>query len=129
NGATGGARGSGTRLGENLADWWAGGLVGWWTGGLEAIATIGPMMNDPAALAEQLMAVDSTSGREGPAIDLLERLLGASAWRTMRIPVTSGRDDLYARPADRAAPITLSTHIDTVPPFIAPRRDKQRLYG
>src|SRR5436309_2106636 len=87
------------------------------------------MLNDPVALAERLMAVDSTSGREGPAIDLLERILGAGEWRTVRIPVTPGRDNLYAHAADRPGTITLSTHIDTVPPFVAPRRDERRLYG
>jgi acetylornithine deacetylase len=87
------------------------------------------MLNDPVALAEQLMAVDSTSGKEGRAIDLLERMLRGAGWHITRIPVAPGRDDLYARPADRPAAVTFSTHIDTVPPFIAPRRDKERLHG
>ena len=87
------------------------------------------MLNDPVAVTEQLMAVDSTSGNEGPAIDLLERLLGEAGWHTTRIPVTHGRDDLYARSASAPCVVTLSTHIDTVPPFIPPRRDHRRLYG
>src|SRR5438552_98234 len=87
------------------------------------------MLNDPVALTEQLMAVDSTSGREGAAIDVLERILSGAGWRTTRIPVTPHRDDLYARAADRDALVTLSTHIDTVPPYLPPRRDTRRLYG
>jgi acetylornithine deacetylase len=87
------------------------------------------MLNDPAAVTEQLMAVDSTSGNEGRAIAWLERVLGGAGWLTMRIPVTEGRDDLYARSTSGPCAVTLSTHIDTVPPFIPPRRDHHRLYG
>ena len=82
----------------------------------------------PADLAVQLMAVDSTSGREGGVVALVERLLAGRGWRTTRIPVTPGRDDLLATSHD-APEVTLSTHLDTVPPFIPPRRDGGRLYG
>lgn len=87
------------------------------------------MLNDPVGLAERLMAVDSTSGREGPAIDLIEQILGAAGWHTTRIPVGPGRDDVYARSIDGPCAITLSTHIDTVPPYVPPRRDMRRLSG
>src|SRR5688500_19146152 len=82
----------------------------------------------PAALAMELCSVDSTSGREGAVIDHLERLLRGRAWHTQRIPVTAGRDNLLA--ASVAAPVaTLSTPVDTVPPFIAPRLGNGRLWG
>jgi acetylornithine deacetylase len=87
------------------------------------------MLNDLVCLTEELMAVDSTSGKEGPAVDLAERLLSGAGWQTTRISVTPGRDDLYARSSDGPCAVTLSTHIDTVPPFIPPRRDGQRLCG
>jgi acetylornithine deacetylase len=87
------------------------------------------MLNDPISLAERLMAVESTSGSEGAVIALLDRLLAEAGWKTTRIPVTAGRDDLYARSIDGPCPVTLSTHLDTVPPFIAPRRNQQFLYG
>ena len=87
------------------------------------------MLNDPIWLTEQLMAVDSTSGNESRAIDALEGLLGGAGWHTTRIPVTPGRDDLYAQSTKSSCVVTLSTHIDTVPPFIPPRRDRQRIYG
>jgi len=86
------------------------------------------MVNDPGDLAEQLMRIDSTSGSEGAAVDWLERTLIAVGWSTTSIPVSEGRRDLYARSGDRCE-VTLSTHIDTVPPFIPPRRDERRLYG
>ena len=83
---------------------------------------------DPLPLAVDLMRVDSTSGREGELIALAERLLAERGWRVQRIPVTPGRDDLLATAGD--APVaTLSTHLDTVPPFIPPRVEGDRLYG
>jgi acetylornithine deacetylase len=83
---------------------------------------------DPVALAVALMEVDSTSGREGDVIALADRLLAARGWRTARIPVTPGRDDLLATAGDAPA-VTLSTHLDTVPPFIPPRVEGGRLHG
>ena len=83
---------------------------------------------DPVALAADLMAAPSTSGAEGPAIDRMEAVLRARGWRVTRIPVTPGRDDLFAE-GERPAEVTLSTHLDTVPPYIAPRLDGDRLYG
>ena len=85
--------------------------------------------HDPAALAQRLMAIDSTSGNEREAIAWVEQTLSSAGWRTHRIPVTSGRDDLYARPDDAPCVVTLSTHIDTVPPFIAPTTDGQFIRG
>jgi len=86
----------------------------------------GPL--DPVELAVELMRIDSTSGREGEVIALADGLLSGRGWRTRRIPVSAGRDDLLATAHDAPA-VTLSTHLDTVPPFVPPRRDERRLYG
>ena len=75
-----------------------------------------------------LMRVDSTSGREGEVIAVVERLLATRGWTTTRIPVTAGRDDIFAT-TDAAPLVTLSTHLDTVPPFIAPARIADRITG
>lgn len=83
---------------------------------------------DPVALAVALMEVESTSGREHDVVALSERLLVERGWRTRRIPVSEGRADLLASSGDAPA-VTLSTHLDTVPPFIPPRLDGGRLYG
>ena len=83
---------------------------------------------DPVALATALMEIDSTSGREGEVIALAERLLAGRGWRTARIPVSAGRDDLLATAGD-APVVTFSTHLDTVPPFLPPRVAGGRLYG
>jgi acetylornithine deacetylase len=83
---------------------------------------------DVVEVALDLMRIDSTSGGEGEVIAFADRLLASRGWRTTRIPVTEGRDDLLATAADGAV-VTLSTHLDTVPPFIAPARDGSRLSG
>ena len=86
------------------------------------------MLNDVAALTERLMAIDSTSGHETAAIDWLDQTLAAAGWKTTSIHAPGGRRDLYATSGDRCE-VTLSTHIDTVPPFMPPRRHERRLYG
>ena len=84
--------------------------------------------SDVAALTEWLMATDSTSGAETALVEALAAALAARGWRTTRIPVTPGRANLLA--TSGAGPyVTLSTHLDTVPPFLPPRRDERRLYG
>jgi acetylornithine deacetylase len=83
---------------------------------------------DPVAVAVELMRVESTSGGEAEVVAVAERMLGRRGWTTQRIPVTTGRDDLLATWGD-APLVTLSTHLDTVPPFIPPRVDGVRLYG
>ena len=83
---------------------------------------------DVGALAAELMVIDSTSGREGAVIDHLERLLATRRWTTRRIPVTPGRDDILATSGHQPL-ATLSTHVDTVPPFIPPRLENGRLWG
>jgi acetylornithine deacetylase len=83
---------------------------------------------DVTDVAFDLMRIDSTSGREGEVIAFVEHLLRGRGWRTVRIPVTPGRDDILA--TSSAAPsVTLSTHLDTVPPFIPPSRSDTALTG
>ncbi len=83
---------------------------------------------DPVSLAIDLMRLDSTSGHEGDVIAWTHRLLEDRGWRVKRIPVTPGRDDLLAT-SDDAPAVTLSTHLDTVPPFMPPRLRGERLCG
>jgi acetylornithine deacetylase len=87
---------------------------------------------DPVDLAARLMEIDSTSGREAAVIDRVHDFLGGRDWSVQRIPVSPGRDDVLATAsrADRALPrVILSTHLDTVPPFIPPRLDGDVLHG
>ncbi len=83
---------------------------------------------DPIELTTTLMSIDSTSGREGEVIAWLDRYLAERGWRTSRIPVSAGRDDLFATVAD-CPTVTLSTHLDTVPPFIMPTVSDGKIHG
>ena len=74
------------------------------------------------------MEIDSTSGAEGALVARVHELLAAGGWRVTRIPVTTGRDDVFATKGDGPF-VTLSTHLDTVPPYVAPRTDPTRLWG
>lgn len=85
-------------------------------------------VSDPIALTLSLMSIDSTSGREGDVIAWLDAYLAGRGWRTQRIPVTAGRDDLFATCVERPL-VTLSTHLDTVPPFIPPRLEGDTIHG
>jgi acetylornithine deacetylase len=84
--------------------------------------------SDPVDLTIRLMSIESTSDHEGEVIAWLDGYLRDRGWRTQRIPVTAGRDDLFATMVDEPV-VTLSTHLDTVPPYIPPTRDADRIYG
>jgi acetylornithine deacetylase len=87
---------------------------------------------NPVDLAARMMEIDSTSGREGPLIDWTQAFLAEREWRVTRIPVSAGRDDVLATLPEfgAGAPlVTLSTHLDTVPPFMPPRLDGDVLRG
>ena len=85
-------------------------------------------MLDVVQLAIQLMEVDSTSGAEGAVVAFVDRLLTDARWRVTRIPVSAGRDDIFATKGTGPY-ATLSTHLDTVPPYVPPRLDGTRLWG
>ncbi len=83
---------------------------------------------DVVALAEWLMATDSTSGRESALTAAFGAALAERGWRLTRIAVAGGREDLLA--TSGAGPyVTLSTHLDTVPPYLPPRRTADTLFG
>ncbi len=83
---------------------------------------------DVVELTARLMEIDSTSNREGDLMDWVAAFLGERDWRVTRIPVSPGRDDVFATCSDRPL-LTLSTHLDTVPPFIPPTIAGGRLLG
>jgi acetylornithine deacetylase len=83
---------------------------------------------DAVDVATALMGIDSTSGREGAVVTFTDQLLARRGWSVARIPVSPGRDALLATAGD-AVDVTLSTHLDTVPPFIPPRLSGETLFG
>ena len=87
-----------------------------------------PASQDVVALAQQLMAIESTSGHEGEMMAHVHALLEQRGWQVTRIPVSEGRFAVFARVGDDPF-VTLSTHLDTVPPFIPPRLEGDVLWG
>jgi acetylornithine deacetylase len=91
-------------------------------------ALVTPLPQSVADIAQHLMSIDSTTGSEGRVIDAMAAMLESRGWPVARIPVSSGRDCLLAR--WQADPdVTFSTHLDTVPPFLPPVLDGDRLSG
>ena len=84
-------------------------------------------MTDVVALAAELLALQSSTGSEGPAVDFVTRWLIARGWNVTTQEVTKGRANVWASRAGGG--VTLSTHLDTVPPFIPPRLERNRLMG
>ena len=84
--------------------------------------------NDPVEIATWLMSTDSTSGHEGALMTAFAGALAERGWQVTRIPVTDGRDDVLATSGEGPY-VTLSTHLDTVPPYIPPSRDETQLRG
>jgi acetylornithine deacetylase len=84
-------------------------------------------MTDVVALAAELLTIDSSTGAEGGAVDFVSKWLVARGWNVMLQEVTRGRANIWASRSGRG--VTLSTHLDTVPPYFAPRMQGDRLYG
>jgi acetylornithine deacetylase len=84
-------------------------------------------MSDVVALASELLAIESTTGRERDAVDFVSRWLVSRGWNVSLQEVEPGRSNVWA--TRKGGGVTLSTHLDTVPPFIPPRLDGNRLYG
>jgi acetylornithine deacetylase len=84
-------------------------------------------MTDVVALAAELLAIQSSTGSESDVVDFVSRWLLARGWNVELQEVTRGRANIWATRSGRG--VTLSTHLDTVPPYIAPREDDGRLYG
>lgn len=84
-------------------------------------------MSDVVALASELLAFESTTGREREAVEFVSRWLIEREWNVTLQEVEAGRSNVWA--TRRGGGVTLSTHLDTVPPFVAPRLEGTRLYG
>ena len=84
-------------------------------------------MTDVVALAAELLTIDSSTGAEGGAVDFVSKWLVARGWNVHLQEVTRGRANVWASRAGGG--VTLSTHLDTVPPYIAPKLEGDRLHG
>jgi acetylornithine deacetylase len=97
---------------------------------------------DPIQLTRQLVDIESTTYHEAPAGEFLHTCLASLDWDIERQPVpqpdiarTPGagsgpRFNVYASLPGITPDVVLSTHMDTVPPFLGPcREDADFLYG
>jgi acetylornithine deacetylase len=84
-------------------------------------------MTDVVALAAELLALQSSTGSEGPVVDFVSRWLVSHGWNVTTQEVSKGRANVWASRAGGG--VTFSTHLDTVPPYLPPRLEGQKLFG
>jgi len=86
-------------------------------------------MTDVVSLAAELLAIQSTTGTEAAVVDFVSRWLVARGWNVTLQEVSRGRANIWGSRSGGEHGLTLSTHVDTVPPFVPPRLEGKRLYG
>jgi acetylornithine deacetylase len=84
-------------------------------------------MLDVVTLGAELISIPSPTGQEARVVDFVARLLIGRGWNVTVQEVTEGRSNVWA--SRSGGGVTLSTHLDTVPPYVSPRLDGDRLYG
>jgi acetylornithine deacetylase len=84
-------------------------------------------MTDVVALAAELLALQSSTGSEGPVVDFVSRWLVSRGWNVTTQEVSKGRANVWA--SRTGGGVTFSTHLDTVPPYLPPRLEGNRLFG
>jgi acetylornithine deacetylase len=85
---------------------------------------------DAVTFTRQLIDIDSISGNEAGVGNYLYGELCRIAYQTKKIRVEGDRFNVFAVHPDHPNPaIVLSTHMDTVPPFIPSSEDGDRIYG
>jgi acetylornithine deacetylase len=85
------------------------------------------MPSDVVSLAEELLAIESFTGRESAAVEFVARWFVSRGWNVTVQEVSAGRGNVWA--SRSGGGVTLSTHLDTVPPYFPPRLENDRLYG
>jgi acetylornithine deacetylase len=85
---------------------------------------------DLFALTRQLVDIESTTPNEGAVGDFLYGMLRRRGWDAEKMPVEGTRANVLATwPGHPHPEIVFSTHMDTVPPFIASSQDNECIYG
>jgi acetylornithine deacetylase len=88
---------------------------------------------DPIALTRQLVDIESISENEAAVGHFLYKFLAEHEFRPEKMPVPHSanreRFNVYAGISADAPDIVLSTHMDTVPPFIPSREDGEFIHG
>jgi len=85
---------------------------------------------DAVTLTRQLVDIESITGNEAAVGNYLYGELCRIGYVTRKMPVEGDRFNVYATSVEHPHPaIVLSTHMDTVPPFIPSSEDEARIYG
>src|SRR5688572_32732893 len=84
-------------------------------------------MTDVVALCAELLSIRSPTGGEGKIVEFVSRRLVSRGWNVTVQEVTPGRGNVWA--SRGGGGVTLSTHLDTVPPYLPPVLDGDRLSG
>jgi acetylornithine deacetylase len=85
---------------------------------------------DIVSLTRQLVDIESTTGNEGALGHFLAQELRRLGYNVQRMVAEGERANVYATAPQLPKPtIVLSTHMDTVPPFIPSSEDEDRIYG
>jgi acetylornithine deacetylase len=82
---------------------------------------------DALELTRALVSLETPTGAEGPATDLLDATLRRLGYRTVRQPVSPGRENLFAFREPPA--LVFSTHLDCVPPYLPLSEDEESIHG
>ncbi len=85
---------------------------------------------DAVTLTRQLVDIESITGNEAAVGNYLYGELCRLGYQTKKMPVEGERFNVYATSPDHSEPaVVFSTHMDTVPPFIASSEGAGRIYG
>jgi acetylornithine deacetylase/succinyl-diaminopimelate desuccinylase-like protein len=85
---------------------------------------------DLVSFTRQLVDIESITGNEARVGDFLHRELSRLGYQANKMLVEGERSNVFAVSPQQPKPaIVFSTHMDTVPPFIASSEDATRIYG
>jgi acetylornithine deacetylase len=79
-------------------------------------------------LTRKLIDIPSVTGDEGNVGEFLASYLEGLGYRVVKQEVEKDRCNVFAT-TNTSSRVVLSTHMDTVPPFIASSEDAERIYG
>ena len=85
---------------------------------------------DLVRFTRELVDIESITGNEIAVGEFLLRRLTEMGWCANAMPVEAGRFNVYATLPEHPQPeLVLSTHLDTVPPFLPSSEDEENIYG
>ena len=87
------------------------------------------MPTDPISLTRSLVDIESITYKEEAVGEFVFDHLSRNGFQTEKMAVEGSRFNVYAQSGKDAPAVVLSTHMDTVPPFIPSSEDGDKIYG